>query len=144
MATCRKRGWPDRGPKSRGFTLIEVAIVVAIVALLAALVYPSYSAYKVRANRAAAQAVLMELATRQQQYFIDARGYSTDLSALGYGAPHPEIAAFYTVDAPDIDNSATPPAYVLTATPKSGTLQANDGQLRVTSFGAKTRGGTSW
>lgn len=124
--------------------MTEVVIVVAIVAILAVVAYPSYSAYKVRANRAAAQAVLMELASRQQQYFIDARGYSTDLSAIGYGTPNPDIALVYTVDAPTVDNTATPPTFALTVSPKSGTVQANDGQLRVTSSGVKTRGGAPW
>jgi type IV pilus assembly protein PilE len=124
--------------------MTEVVIVVAIVAILAAVAYPSYSAHKVRANRAAAQAVLMDLASRQQQYFIDARGYSSDLTALGYGSPNPNIASVYTVDAPAVDNTATPPTFALTASPKSGTIQTNDGQLRVTSAGVKTRGGTPW
>ena len=124
--------------------MTEVVIVVAVVAILGAIAYPSYRAYKVRANRAAAQAMLLELTSRQQQYFIDARSYSSGLAALGYGTPGGDIAAFYTIDSPAVDNSATPPSYVLTASPKSGTIQSADGQLMVTSTGARTRGGVSW
>ena len=144
MNVAKSRERPDRGTGQRGFTMTEVVIVVAIVAILSAIAYPSYRAYKVRANRAAAQAMLMELTSRQQQYFIDARRYSNSLSTLGYGTPTGDLAAFYTFDAPTVDNTATPPTYVLTASPKSGTIQSNDGQLMVTSTGARTRGGVSW
>ena len=132
-----------RGPP-RGFSMVELFVVMAVIAILSAIAYPSYLSYKVRANRAASQAVLMDLANREQQYFLDVRGYSADLSALGYGTIPTEVSPFYTIDAPTVDNAATPPTYFVTASPRSGTMQANDGQLKVTSAGAKTRGTLSW
>jgi type IV pilus assembly protein PilE len=130
--------------RAEGFTLIEVCVVMVIIAILAAIAYPSYISYKVRANRTAAQVVLMDLASRQQQYFIDARGYSADLAALGHPTTGADIAPVYTIDSPTVDNSATPPSYMVTASPRSGTVQANDGQLRLTSTGAKSRGTLQW
>lgn len=53
--------WPHR-PRQTGFTLIELMTVVAIVGILAAIAYPSYQEHIRRANRADAQASLMELA----------------------------------------------------------------------------------
>ena len=130
--------------RAGGFSMIELFVVMAIIAILSAIAYPSYISYKVRANRAAAQSVLMDLVNRQQQYFIDARSYSNNLVTLGYSAIPSEVSPYYTIDAPTIDNAATPPSYFVTASPKSGTMQANDGQLKVTSAGLKTRGTLAW
>jgi len=137
-------GPAKRRARSTGFTLIEMAVVMVIISILATVAYPSYLSQKVRANRAAAQVLLTNLAYRQQQYFLDARAYTTDLVALGYGTPGADVSAIYTIDTPVIDNSATPPSFVVTATPRSGTMQANDGQLKLTSAGAKTRGVMPW
>ncbi|WP_304640619.1 prepilin-type N-terminal cleavage/methylation domain-containing protein, partial [Pseudomonas sp.] len=48
-----------RTKSARGFTLIEVMIVVVIVAILATIAYPSYTQYVIRSNRAAAQSTMM-------------------------------------------------------------------------------------
>lgn len=48
--------------KQRGFTLIEVMIVVVIIGVLVAIVYPSYTQYKVRTNRADMQVEMMNIA----------------------------------------------------------------------------------
>ncbi len=57
--------------KKNGFTLIEVLIVVAIVGILAAIAYPSYVEQVNKVRRADAQAALVELAARLQEYYID-------------------------------------------------------------------------
>lgn len=54
-----------------GFTLIEVLIVVAIVGILAAIAYPSYVDQVNKVRRADAQAALVELAAKLQEYYID-------------------------------------------------------------------------
>ena len=55
----------------RGFTLIEVMITVAVIAVLSALAYPAYTDYIRRGKRATAQAVLLELAGKQQTYLLE-------------------------------------------------------------------------
>ena len=67
----------------KGFTLIEVMIVVAIIGILASLVYPSYTDFVVRSNRAEAPQQLVRLANLQEQLFVDSRFYTNDLSKLG-------------------------------------------------------------
>lgn len=127
--------------RQRGFTLIEMMIVVAIVAILAAIAYPSYSAYIVRTKRSSAQTLLMTLANRQQQYQLDARQYATTLAPLG-SVPG-DVAANYSVTIA-ADNTATPPTYTLTATPIGNQLAADTkcGTLSVDQTGAKTISGT--
>jgi type IV pilus assembly protein PilE len=56
------------GPR-RGFSLIEVMIVVAIVGILAAVAYPSYIEQVRRGKRSDAQTVMMEAAQYAQRYY---------------------------------------------------------------------------
>ena len=59
--------------RSRGFTLIELMMAIAIIAILAAIAYPAYQKHLAKGRRAAAQAYLMDIAQREQQYFLDQR-----------------------------------------------------------------------
>ena len=60
---------------SRGFTLIEVMIVVAIVGILAAIATPSYTDYVKRGKAAEATSNLADLRVRMEQFFQDYRTY---------------------------------------------------------------------
>ena len=63
--------------KGKGFTLIELMIVVAIVALLVALALPSYSRYVQKANRGEAQALLLNWANNQEVWRANDTDYAT-------------------------------------------------------------------
>lgn len=117
-----------------GFTLVELMIVVVIVGILAAVALPGYQSYLVKSNRAAAQALMVDVENRQKQYLLDARSYAADLATLGMAAPA-DVSNFYSVT---IAVSAAPPAFTITATPVAGTRQVADGVLTLDSSGAKT------
>lgn len=67
----------------RGFTLIELMIVVAIVAILAAIAVPSYRDYIVKSNRSAATSFMLQAANREEQIMLDMRSYVAVASAVG-------------------------------------------------------------
>jgi type IV pilus assembly protein PilE len=70
--------------QQRGFTLIEVMIVVAIVAILSAIAVPAYSDYIMRSRLSEAQAELSAARLRMEQFFQDNRTYA---GATYCGAP---------------------------------------------------------
>jgi len=123
--------------RARGFTLIEVMITVAIVAILAAVALPSYREHVRKSRRAEAQAYLMAVASRQQQFLLDTRGYAPDLTTVGLAAPA-NVAAAYDVAVAAV--VGPPPTFRLTATPKASTDQVQErcGTLAIDQSGAKT------
>jgi type IV pilus assembly protein PilE len=125
-----------RKKNSFGFTLIELMITVAIIAILAAVALPSYQQYLIRGHRAAAQSQMMEIASREQQYFLANRQYADKATLLsnGYGLPN-DVSAKYGFDV-TVDNDATPPSFLITFTPSGS--QASDGNLTLTSTGVKS------
>lgn len=121
--------------RSRGFTLIELMVVAAIVAILAAIAYPSYQQYIIRGKRSAAQAQMMDIANREQQYLLANRAYAdkTALEAGGYVLPS-EVSSNYSYSI--TVGSGTPPTFTITFTPSGA--QASDGNLTLDSAGNKT------
>lgn len=70
--------------RQRGVTLMELMIVVAIISMIAAFAYPSYTQFVTRSKRGVAAGALLQIADRQQQYFMDNKQYAATLTSLGY------------------------------------------------------------
>lgn len=147
--------------KYAGFTLIEMLVVIAIIGVLAAIAIPSYQRSVMTGNRSAGQAALLDLANRQEQFYLNNRTYTDNMGNLGYTA-----ALVFTSDGDSSiavnDNqtlvaasatdriyivridSASATAYTLVAVPQLN--QANDlecATLSLTNTGARTASGTA-
>lgn len=127
---------------NRGFTLIELMIVVAIVGIIAAIAYPSYTEYVERARRSDAQGALMGLAAAMERHRASNGNYQG--AAPGGGDDDTGAPAIFPDEAP-IDGStkyydltieaADATSYSLQATPKNA--QAGDGILTLDHTGRR-------
>ena len=121
--------------KSKGFSLIELMIAVAVVGILAVIAFPSYQNSVIKGNRAVAKAFLLEVSQREQQYLLDNHSYTATFSQLNVAKPT-EYSRFY--QDPAIVVAGPPPGFTITATPIAGSRQAKDGWIAITNTGVKT------
>ncbi|RMD80038.1 MAG: prepilin-type N-terminal cleavage/methylation domain-containing protein [Gammaproteobacteria bacterium] len=105
--------------RARGFSLLELMVVVAILAILAAIAYPSYERQIIKSRRADATAALMSLAQALERCYTESNDY-TAASCPSFPQTSPQ--GYY-----DITASVTPSTYTLTAKPAAGGSQIHDG-----------------
>lgn len=61
--------------KNKGFTLIEVMIVVAIIGIISAVAYPSYLRYVTKSKRTECRTAIMQVMQQQERYFTQQNTY---------------------------------------------------------------------
>lgn len=106
--------------RSKGFTLIEVMIVVAIIGLLAAIAYPAYTSYVERGLQREAQGQIMELATALEGY----RTKNFTYTGATVAALAPELSANVNYGV-QLNIAATGLTYRIVATPR-GRMAGSD------------------
>ena len=137
----------------RGFSLIELMIVVAIIAIISAFAYPSYDRYVIKTKRSVAQNALLQVADRQQQFFMDNKRFAADITDLGFPAsPYVVDDTGTSTVASDADavyslslSNVTATTWTATAAPLNGQLSRDTycGSLTITQTGAKGKSGAS-
>jgi type IV pilus assembly protein PilE len=102
----------------RGFTLVELLIVVAIMSILMAVAIPNYNEYVRRGQLIEASNVLMDWRIKLEQYYQDNRAYGPGDPACGVANPSAGATRYFTyacVTAADAGGTAGQ-TYTITAT----------------------------
>ena len=74
-----------RNNNQKGFTLIELMIVVAIIGILAAIAIPNFMSYQCKAKQSEAKSNLGSIATCQEAYKAEFDIYGDTMSKIGFG-----------------------------------------------------------
>ena len=69
-----------------GFTIVEMIVVIAIIGILSVIAIPAYQGNVMHSMRSVAVSGLMDMANRQEQFYLNNKTYASDLSNLGYTA----------------------------------------------------------
>ena len=136
--------------KQKGFTLIELMIVVAIIGIIAAIGYPSYTESVAKSRRGNAQAEMLALSSALERYYTQNNHYS-DAAAAGAdtGAPDAtlytidaETAQFYTITISETDegvaDTTAAQSYEISAVPAGGMTGDRCGTMTLNSAGVRT------
>jgi type IV pilus assembly protein PilE len=111
-------------PRSRGFTLIELMIVVTVIAILAGIAISAYTKQVRKSRRAQAMQVLNDLALKEEKHRTNNAEYAdiADLCGNCDLLVNSDNQPWYEIEASNLSAST----WTIRATPRSGTDQVKD------------------
>lgn len=128
--------------RQRGFTIIELVVVMAVIAVLSAIAYNGYSESIRKARRTEARNQMLNIAAAQERFRYSNPRYAVDLATLGQAAVVADGTQFY-----DVTMTATAAAvasgYTIAATPRPAQSRDKCGSLTLTNLGVKGSSGLS-
>jgi len=130
---------------SRGFTLIELMVVVVIATILLSLAIPSYMGQVRQSRRTEAKTAILDLAGREERFLsTNPASYTSNAASLGYtgfGATNPIGSGYYYLNVcspaaspcagANIPNPPAAPSYTIVAIPVPGQGQVNETQCQL-------------
>lgn len=125
----------------RGFSFVELMVVVAIIAILASIALPAYRDYVLRTRRVAAQSDMLEIAQLAERFYTANTSYAGFALPAGWDTfPRNSGDPLYTVAL-----VTTARTFTITATPAGpqsnepcGTVSINHQNIRTSSTGDPT------
>ena len=131
---------PSGAAGSRGFTLIEMMIVIVIVSVLLLVGLPAYRKQVIQGNRAEGTGALLRIMDRQERYYANnvPPTYASSMTRLGFPETFETENGHYSITIGNCTGSTDLKSCVkLTATAQGS--QTDDGALTLNSRGEKTR-----
>jgi type IV pilus assembly protein PilE len=123
----------------RGFTLIELMVIIAVLATITMVAYPTYMSYVRESGRGDAYSALFDLATRQEHYFTTYNTYTDTIvsppdcagPSCGLGTSDLSPDGYYALSAAAGKTRDLATSFVLTARARSGFPQEDDERCSV-------------
>lgn len=137
--------------KYRGFTLVEMLVVLVIIGIIASIAFPMYKDYIKKASRQAAETELLELAALQERIYVNSNAYAYSVTAAYDGTATGGLGRTtgttkdgkYTLALSSVSATVTQ-TYTLTATPVAGSSQVGDGTLSIDHTNKRLWGSAAW